>query len=332
MLLKCHYLPSLGTSQPVWKKPRLLSGGFFSSLGLLLLLLSSLHAESEVKEIHVMVGSDVEFGCLYPDRNHFSLNDQVFVYWQIENPQTVVAYYLSNESTGVYEDDRYKNRAHLSLERMKQGDFSLHLQNVTPQDNQEFTCLIFNNAEKVLHETVRLHVAANFSTPVISTSGPVTPDQEGLTLTCISRNGYPKPNLYWINLTDNSLIDEALQNNTVSLNEWGLYDVISTLTVPWVARVNVSCSIENVVLHQNLTSISQAEKSTGNNDSFTGNLQEHRSQNAIFIILPLLLVVAGAIVAWVCRAKCAHRRYKGPWTVSREHTGRIISLSPKLKH
>ncbi|XP_075835934.1 ICOS ligand isoform X3 [Microtus pennsylvanicus] len=320
MLLKCHYLPSLGTSQPVWKKPRLLSGGFFSSLGLLLLLLSSLHAESEVKEIHVMVGSDVEFGCLYPDRNHFSLNDQVFVYWQIENPQTVVAYYLSNESTGVYEDDRYKNRAHLSLERMKQGDFSLHLQNVTPQDNQEFTCLIFNNAEKVLHETVRLHVAANFSTPVISTSGPVTPDQEGLTLTCISRNGYPKPNLYWINLTDNSLIDEALQNNTVSLNEWGLYDVISTLTVPWVARVNVSCSIENVVLHQNLTSISQAEKSTGNNDSFTGNLQEHRSQNAIFIILPLLLVVAGAIVAWVCRAKCAHRRYKGPWTVSREHT------------
>lgn len=41
---RCHYLPSLGTSQPVWKKHRLLSGGFFSSLGLLLLLLSSLHA------------------------------------------------------------------------------------------------------------------------------------------------------------------------------------------------------------------------------------------------------------------------------------------------
>ncbi|XP_049998993.1 ICOS ligand isoform X3 [Alexandromys fortis] len=320
MLLKCHYLPSLGTSQPVWKKHRLLSGGFFSSLGLLLLLLSSLHAESEVKEIHAMVGSDVEFGCLYPDRDHFSLNDRPYVYWQIENPKTVVAYYLPNESTGVHADDRYKNRAHLSLERMKQGDFSLHLQNVTPQDNQEFTCLIFKNTKKVLNETVRLHVAANFSTPVISTSVPVTPDQEGLTLTCISRNGYPKPNLYWINRTDNSLIDEALQNNTVSLNEWGLYDVISTLTVPWVAHVNVSCSIENVVLHQNLTSISQAEKSTGNNDSFTGNLQKHRSQNATFIILALLLVAAGAIVAWVCRAKCPHRRYQGPWTVAREHT------------
>lgn len=41
---RCHYLPSLGTSQPMWKKHRLLSGGFFSSPGLLLLLLSSLHA------------------------------------------------------------------------------------------------------------------------------------------------------------------------------------------------------------------------------------------------------------------------------------------------
>lgn len=106
-----------------------------------------------------MVSSDVEFDCLYPDRNHFNLNDLLFVYWQIENPQTVVAYYLSNESTGVYVDDRYKNRAHLSLERMKQGDFSLHLQNVTPQDNQEFTCLIFRKTKKVLNETVRLHVA-----------------------------------------------------------------------------------------------------------------------------------------------------------------------------
>lgn len=271
MLLKCHYFPSLGTSQPMWKKHRLLSGGFFSSPGLLLLLLSSLHAESKVKEIHAMVGSDVEFGCLYPDKNHFSLNDLLFVYWQIENPKTVVAYYLSNESTRVHADDRYKNRAHLSPERMKQGDFSLHLQNVTPQDNQEFTCLIFKNAKKVLNETVRLHVAANFSTPIISTSGPATGDQEGLTLTCISRNGYPKPNLYWINRTDNSLIDEALQNNTVSLNEWGLYDVISTLTVPWVAHVNVSCSIENVVLHQNLTSISQAGEAQAGVQGLSGH-------------------------------------------------------------
>lgn len=153
---------------------------------------------------------------------------------------------------------------------MKQGDFSLHLQNVTPQDNQGFTCLIFRNAEKVLNETVRLHVAANFSTPLISTSGPATRDQ-GLTLTCISRNDYPKRNLYWINLMDNSLIDEALQNNTISLNEWCLYDVISTLTVPLVAHVNVSCSIENVVLHKNLTSISQAGEAQAGVQGLSGH-------------------------------------------------------------
>lgn len=76
----------------------------------------------------------------------------------------------------------------------------------------------------------------------------------------MSKNGYPEPNLYWINTTDNSLIDTTLQNNTVYLNKWGLYDVISTLRLPWTSRGDVLCCVENVALHQNITSISQAGK------------------------------------------------------------------------
>lgn len=74
----------------------------------------------------------------------------------------------------------------------------------------------------------------------------------------MSTNGYPKPNLYWINRTDNSLIDETLQNDTVCLNERGLYDVVSILRIPWTPHADVSCWVENVVLHQNLTSVGQA--------------------------------------------------------------------------
>lgn len=76
----------------------------------------------------------------------------------------------------------------------------------------------------------------------------------------MSKNGYPEPNLYWINTTDNSLIDTALQNNTVYLNKLGLYDVISTLRLPWTSHGDVLCCVENVALHQNITSISQAGK------------------------------------------------------------------------
>lgn len=111
---------------------------------------------------------------------------------------------------------------------------------------------------------------ANFSTPVVSTSGPSTPGQE-LTFVCNSTNGYPEPKLYWINRTDNSPINGSLQNSTVSLNERGLYDVVSILRIPWTPHVDVSCWVENVVLHQNLTSISQA----GEAQAGAQGLKEH---------------------------------------------------------
>ena len=92
--------------------------------------------------------------------------------------------------------------------------------------------------------------AANYSMPVVS--GP-SQDEE-LTFTCTSTNGYPRPNVYWINKTDNSVLDSALQNNTVSLNARGLYDVVSVVRIGRTPHVNVGCCIENVLLHQNLTS------------------------------------------------------------------------------
>ncbi|XP_055462933.1 ICOS ligand [Psammomys obesus] len=289
--------------------------------GLLLLLFISLYAEEKVEELHAMVGSDVELSCVHPDGSHFDLTD-LFVYWQIDNQSRVVAYHLPKGPTALHVDDLYKNRAHLSQDRMKQGDFSLNLQNVTPQDTQEFTCLVFRESmefRRDLKVVVRLHVAANFSTPIISRDGPSAPGQE-VTFTCMSTNGYPKPNLYWINKTDESLIDETLQNNTVYLNNRGLYNVVSILRIPWMPSVDVSCWVENVVLHQNLTSVSQADNSTGNNDKITKNPQEADKQNTnvLLILLAVLLVVAGAVSSWACRSRCPRRSYAGPRHVEQE--------------
>lgn len=97
---------------------------------------------------------------------------------------------------------------------------------------------------------------ANYSMPVVSSPGAV-PQGSELTFTCTSTNGYPAPRVYWINRTDSSLLDEALQNNTVSLNARGLYDVVSVLTVPHSPHVDVGCCIENALLRQNLTVGSQ---------------------------------------------------------------------------
>lgn len=99
-------------------------------------------------------------------------------------------------------------------------------------------------------------LAANYSMPVVSAPSS-TPQGQELTFTCTSTDGYPRPNVYWINRTDNSLLDQALQNSTVTLNARGLYDVVSVLRIRRTPNVAVGCCIENVLLLQNLTVGSQ---------------------------------------------------------------------------
>jgi inducible T-cell co-stimulator len=140
-------------------------------------------AATQEKEVRAMVGSTVELKCIYPEENSFDLND-LYVYWQISGSNTVVTYYLPKNSSAGHENNHYKNRAHLSLDSMKQGDFSLSLQNVTPQDAQKFNCLVFRESlqlGKILEMEVSLHVAANYSLPVISTP-TVSPDTRRLPL------------------------------------------------------------------------------------------------------------------------------------------------------
>lgn len=296
------------------------------SPSLLLLLLSGLSAEIQQTEVRAKVGSHCLLSCVYPGRLRFDLDD-VYIYWQISKSNTAVTYHIPRNNSSGRADSRYQGRAHLSLDSVKQGNFSLHLRNVTPQDAQKFTCLVFRkslNMRKILEAVVTLRVAANFSVPVVgrlvasTPSGP--PQDQVLTFTCTSTDGYPQPKVYWINRTDASLLDRALHNDTVSLNARGLYDVVSVLTVPWVPSPSVGCCIENVLLQQNLTSSGPAEPSAGGNTSriteTPGLTPGEGSRAVIIIIIAVLGVVALALVGtW---AKCRPRSYTGARAVTQE--------------
>ncbi|XP_042637769.1 ICOS ligand [Orycteropus afer afer] len=284
------------------------------SPGLLLLLLSGLLADIQKKEVQGIVGSSVELSCIYPEGSSFDLNDS-YVYWQTSMPETVVTYYLPGNSSPGHKDNHYQHRAQMSLDSMKRGDFSLHLHNITPQDEQTFHCFVFRKSlefKEVLHIVVTLHVAANYSMPVVSSPSGPSQDEE-LTFTCISTNGYPRPNVYWINRTDNSLLDKALQNNTVSVNERGLYDVVSILRVQWAPNVNVQCCIENVLLHQNLTVGNHVETSSRTKEKITDNpgRPEEKNNIAIFITFGILAIIAAIATGWFCRNRCSRGSYTG---------------------
>nr|XP_025719308.1 ICOS ligand isoform X2 [Callorhinus ursinus] len=283
------------------------------SPGMFLLLLGALQANIQEQEVRALVGSDVKLSCGFHERRAFDLDD-LYVYWQISimGHPTTVTYYLSGNSSAGLEDNRYRDRAWLVPESMKHGDFSLHLYNITPQDEQKFNCLVFRKSlqlKKILEVMVTLHVAANYSMPVVQVPSGLSEDEE-LTLTCTSMNGYPKPNVYWINKTDNSMLTEGLQNSTVFLNARGLYDVVSVLRIRRTPSVNVGCCIENVLLHQNLTGIGQAETPRATKPSNTGShTSVHRKGHGTVLsalaVLGVVVVVAAA-VGWVCRSRCPH--------------------------
>lgn len=285
---------------------------------LLLLLLSSLRADAQKKEVRAMVGSNVELSCVHTMEENFDLS-QLYVYWQISvsgTPTTVT--YLSGNSSVGHSNNQYKDRAQMSLDRMKRGDFSLYLYNITPQDEQDFNCLVFRNLEKIVNTVVTLHVAANYSMPVVSVPSS-TPLDEELTFTCTSKDGYPEPKVYWINKTDNSLLDEALQNSTVSLNPRGLYDVVSILRIRRVPNMNVGCCIENVLLHQNLTVSSQTALASEANASVTEhnsndtlkNPENTRTGLTVLIVLGVAVAAVAAVVFLWCRGWCPRWNYAG---------------------
>lgn len=109
------------------------------------------------------MGSDVELSCVFPESTTFDLDD-LYVYWQISavGHPTTVTYSLSGNSSAGLEDNRYRDRAWLSPDSMKHGDFSLRLYNVTPLDEQKFNCLVFRKSlqlQKILDVVVTLRVA-----------------------------------------------------------------------------------------------------------------------------------------------------------------------------
>ncbi|XP_058152314.1 ICOS ligand [Dasypus novemcinctus] len=162
-----------------------------TSLGLLLLLLRGLLAETQGERAQGLGGRQRRAPLRRPGGHGFNPNE-LFVYWQIG--KTVVTYYLPGNSSLGHEENRYRGRARLSLGGMRHGDFSLRLFNVTPQDEQTYSCLVFQRSSGVVEKVLDVTVTPGTwrQTTACPTSAPAaTPSSDELTLTCRAANGYP---------------------------------------------------------------------------------------------------------------------------------------------
>ncbi|NWR84199.1 ICOSL protein, partial [Furnarius figulus] len=281
---------------------------FHFSCGFLLLLLHLLRAVTalEKKNIISKLGDNATLSCIYKRRDLQLRN--LRVYWQIADREkcSVVHALISGRDNYSNQCIHFRNRTQLFWDRLENGDFSLLLLNVSQSDKHTYKCIVQEKNEftRVVHqEEVVLSLAASYSQPILS--GPIRNSTgEEVTFSCRSGNGYPKPNVYWINKMNNSHLS-ASTLEFISHPD-GTYSVFSTLRVKASSNMQIECSIENEMLQENLSANYTQQKQS--NGSGTENLEKNGrvAQAAGIISTVILLGLLTALTCWLWRRRSSN--------------------------
>ncbi|NXC38791.1 ICOSL protein, partial [Penelope pileata] len=262
---------------------------------------------SAVAELEIISkpGDNATLSCVYTGQK-LSLNS-LGVYWQIDdepdkNQCSVVHTLISGQDNESKQCGQFKNRTQLLWDRLGDGDFSLLLFNVSQSDKHTYKCVVMERNEytRVIHQAqVVLSLAESYSQPILS--GPIinSTGQE-VTFSCRSDNGYPKPNVYWINRTDNTVLPSE-SNITQHAN--GTYSVFSTLKVKATSDMQIECSIENKVLQEN-TSANYTLTNGFSIESYKDSSKRGRGTQAAVVVSAVIAMALLAILAcWLWRRR-----------------------------
>nr|XP_033797427.1 ICOS ligand isoform X2 [Geotrypetes seraphini]XP_033797428.1 ICOS ligand isoform X2 [Geotrypetes seraphini] len=240
--------------------------------------------------------------CIMAQPLNFPL-DHLRVYWQTLDNK-VVHTFLCGDNGKMYEALEYQGRSQLFWDKLQEGNFSLLLSNLSLSDNQIYKCIVMKNETKfiVIHEElITLNVGASYrpSDPSDPEVNEVESGEE-VTFTCSSSNGYPEPKVHWTDATHN-----GLPATSVTLHKnMGQYSVFSILKLNVTTDLNLSCSIENQLLQENIT-IRQFMVKVRNNGSLSiPDKQRHDlTQATISISCVVILVAFVGFAFWLYKRK-----------------------------
>ncbi|GAB0178305.1 ICOS ligand [Grus japonensis] len=257
------------------------------------------------------LGDNATLSCIYQGRKLPLKN--LRVYWQIaDDPEecSVVHALISGQDNESEQCIQFKNRTQLFWDRLESGNFSLLLLNVSQSDERTYKCVVLQKTEynKVIHQAeVVLSLAASYSQPILS--GPIRSSDstgEEVTFSCRSGNGYPEPNVYWINKTDNSRLPPSELEITPHAD--GTYSVFSTLKVKATSNMQIECSIENKILQENLSAnYTHLKQSDGSGTESHKNLEKNGqgAQAAGIVSIVILMGLLAVLTCWLWRRRSA---------------------------
>ncbi|XP_073473718.1 ICOS ligand-like isoform X2 [Aquarana catesbeiana] len=223
----------------------------------------------------------------------------LLVYWQrkLDGKYILVAGVSNKSLTTNEQHEAYRGRASLNLTNLSNGDFTLHLSHLWSNDSGIYDCFIFceeTSTQKLLENTTELHVTANYSTPVITSSPPSERNPE-LKLTCTTQGGAPQPEITWINASDGTPIHKRHIHNDFDQVE-DFINVTSTVTINVTSTTNFSCVI--LTASGNLTYVLEV---TGENKETGKQYGVAPAVRNSIIMLVVLLIIAIVVVIMVLK-------------------------------
>ncbi|KAE8620980.1 hypothetical protein XENTR_v10004637 [Xenopus tropicalis] len=235
------------------------------------------------------VGAKVEMPCQYPPPR--APVPHLYVYWQIRISEgdVTAAAVVDGRVDEKFQHGGYRGRAWLDPIKLSEGDFTLHLSNVSRQDEGTYLCVVMSGTFPVvlLHNcTVQLRVVAEFTVPTVTTN--MTHGGE-VTLVCNSYGGSHKPRVWWRNSVDGSLLGSG-RLNTEKHKDY--VNVTSIVTVNVTQSLNITCTVENP--QGNVTSLPYFLDIPPLNEYYAEG-RSHVSEAVIGATLPLLVLALLAV-------------------------------------
>ncbi|NXA73634.1 ICOSL protein, partial [Thryothorus ludovicianus] len=284
--------------------------------GFLLLLFHILKAVIAQEKMNIISkpGDNATLSCIY-NKNNLQLKN-LRIYWQIADASfqekcSVVHALMSGQEDNSKQCIHFKDRTQLFWDRLENGDFSLLLLNVSQSDRHTYKCVVQDTTEypKVIYQTeVVLSLAVSYSQPILS--GPIRNSDstgEEVTFTCRSGNGYPQPNVYWINKVNNSRLSPS--KIEIIPRDDGTFQVFSTLKVKATSNMQIECSIENEMLQENLSAnYTQQKTSSGSGTESDGNLEKkgRGAQAAGIIGIVFVIGLLTGLICWLWRRRSSN--------------------------
>uniref|UniRef100_A0A3Q2PTL3 Ig-like domain-containing protein n=1 Tax=Fundulus heteroclitus TaxID=8078 RepID=A0A3Q2PTL3_FUNHE len=144
--------------------------------------------------------------------------------------------YLSDQNTA------YRGRTSLFHDKLKDGDVSLKLSNVTHSDNGKYRCYSPRDKTEYFVELL----VGSVSPPGFSLGG-LDKSNSGVKLDCSSAGWFPEPEMFWLD-GEGSIMSAGAAEKIRSPD--GLYTVSSRVTVEKRHNNNITCRVQQKDINQ----------------------------------------------------------------------------------